>query len=266
MKISFIGCGNMARAMINGLIKDGFENEKIMATAVSDKTIEYIDNVLEINSGKDNAAAAEWADVIILAVKPVFLEQVIKDIKKNIGEKKIVVSLAAGKSLDWYKEQFGNGVKNLKMIRCMPNTPAMVGEGMTAICHNENVTEAELGIVQNILTSFGKAEVVPERLMDAVTGVSGSSPAFVFMFIEAMADAAVAEGMPRKQAYDFAAQSVLGSAKLVLESGKHPAELKDMVCSPGGTTIEGVCALESSGFRASVEDAVRIAAEKSRQM
>ena len=123
----------------------------------------------------------------------------------------------------------------------MPNTPALVGEGMTGVCANDLVTEEELQLVLTLLKSFGRAEVVPEYLMDTVTGVSGSSPAYVFLFLEALADAAVAEGMPRKQAYEFAAQSVLGSAKMLLETGMHPGELKDMVCSPGGTTIEAGC-------------------------
>lgn len=126
----------------------------------------------------------------------------------------------------------------------MPNTPALVGEGMTGVCANDLVTEEELQLVLTLLKSFGRAEVVPEYLMDTVTGVSGSSPAYVFLFLEALADAAVAEGMPRKQAYEFAAQSVLGSAKMLLETGMHPGELKDMVCSPGGTTIEAVAVLE----------------------
>ena len=131
----------------------------------------------------------------------------------------------------------------------MPNTPALVGEGMTGVCANDLVTEEELQLVLTLLKSFGRAEVVPEYLMDTVTGVSGSSPAYVFLFLEALADAAVAEGMPRKQAYEFAAQSVLGSAKMLLETGMHPGELKDMVCSPGGTTIEAVAVLERENLR-----------------
>ena len=148
----------------------------------------------------------------------------------------------------------------------MPNTPALVGEGCTGVCPNENVTKAELDKVLKILSSFGKAHVVPERLMDVVGAVSGSSPAFVFMFIEALADGAVAGGMPRQQAYEFAAQAVLGSAKLVLESGKHPGELKDMVCSPAGTTIEGVRTLEECGMRAALMDAVQAVLERTKEL
>ena len=147
----------------------------------------------------------------------------------------------------------------------MPNTPALVGEGMTGVCANDLVTEEELQLVLTLLKSFGRAEVVPEYLMDTVTGVSGSSPAYVFLFLEALADAAVAEGMPRKQAYEFAAQSVLGSAKMLLETGMHPGELKDMVCSPGGTTIEAVAVLERENLRSAVIDATRACIRKSKE-
>lgn len=148
----------------------------------------------------------------------------------------------------------------------MPNTPAMVGEGMTAATPNEHVTKEELDYACKILSAFGKVEVVAEHMMDAVVAVSGSSPAYVFMFIEAMADAAVAEGMPRAQAYKFAAQAVLGSAKMVLETGKHPGELKDMVCSPAGTTIEAVGVLEEHGFRSAVIDAMKACVDVAKEM
>ena len=155
---------------------------------------------------------------------------------------------------------------DLKFVRCMPNTPALVGEGCTGVCAGEDVEAGELQQIITLLEAFGKAYVVPERLMDVVVGVSGSSPAYVFLFIEAMADEAVAAGMPRRQAYDFAAQAVLGSAKMVLETGKHPGELKDMVCSPGGTTIEAVKVLEEKGFRAAVMDAMEACIEKSSKL
>ena len=147
----------------------------------------------------------------------------------------MIVGIAPGKTLAWLEEKCE---QPLKVVRLMPNTPAQVGAGMTGACVNDRVTEEDLDQILAITNSFGRTEVVPERLMDAVSAVSGCSPAYVFMFIEAMADAAVADGMPRAQAYKFAAQAVLGSAKMVLETGKHPGELKDAVCSPGGTTIE----------------------------
>ena len=153
-----------------------------------------------------------------------------------------------------------------RILRIMPNTPALVGEGCTAVSRNENVSDEELMQVMNILHSFGTAEIVQENLMDVVGGVSGSSPAYVFMFIEAMADAAVKGGMSRKQAYRFAAQAVLGSAKLLLETGRHPGELKDMVCSPGGTTIEAVEVLEKHGMRAAVMEAIDACIEKTSRL
>ena len=171
----------------------------------------------------------------------------------------MIVSIAAGKTIAAIEDSFG---KPVKLVRAMPNTPALVGEAMSALCVNQNVTPEELKEVQALFNSFGKSEVISESLI----GVSGSSPAYVYMFIEAMADAAVADGMPRAQAYKFAAQSVYGSAKMVLETGKHPGELKDAVCSPAGTTIEAVAALEAGGFRNTVISAQRACSQKSRDM
>ena len=217
-----------------------------------------------INTTTDNAAVAEQADILFLAVKPIFFPEVIAEIKDAVKTDTLIVSIAAGRNLQYLKDAFGR--PELKLIRCMPNTPALVLEGCTGVCIGENVTEEETEQVLSLLRSFGIASVVPERLMDVVVGVSGSSPAYVFMFIEAMADEAVAAGMPRKQAYEFAAQSVLGSAKMVLETGKHPGELKDMVCSPGGTTIQAVKVLEEKGMRAAVMDAMDACIEKSKCM
>lgn len=262
MKIGFIGCGNMAKAMISGLLaKNTITNSDITASDVSKEALDAVREKLGIGIETDNKKIVEMSDVIVMAIKPIYMEEVIKEISGSVSSDKLIITLAPGKTLDWLSGMFG---KDVKIIRTMPNTPAMVGEGITGFCGNSFVSEEELNTAKNILESFGKAEKVPERLMDAVCGVSGSSPAFVFMFIEAMADAAVAEGMPRAQAYKFAAQSVLGSAKMVLETGKHPGELKDMVCSPGGTTIEGVGVLEEMGFRSAVIEAVRAAAEKSK--
>ncbi len=262
MKLGFIGCGNMASAMIGGILKKGdIKKEDIAGYDVSQEACSRTKNAFGIRIENGNTKVAEFADVLVLAVKPIYMGDVIDEIKNIIKKETIVVTLAPGKPLSQTTQAFGGEVK---VIRTMPNTPAMVSEGMTALCKNSFVTDEELASVKGLFESLGKAEVVPESLMDAVCGVSGSSPAFVFMFIEAMADAAVAEGMPRRQAYKFAAQSVLGSAKLVLESGKHPGELKDMVCSPGGTTIEGVDVLEKEGFRSSVIGAVRAAAKKSK--
>lgn len=263
MKVGFIGAGNMASAMIGGMLQKGLlQKEDIIASSATQKTADRVAQEFGIRTTLDNKEVAK-AEIVILAIKPIYCEGVIREIRDQIGEKQIVVTIVAGRSLQWLSDTFG---KPVKLIRTMPNTPALVGEAITALCPGELVSEEELEEVCSLFRGFGKAEVVGEHLMDAVVAVSGSSPAYVFMFIEAMADAAVAEGMPRVQAYQFAAQSVLGSAKMVLETGKHPGQLKDEVCSPGGTTIAGVSALEEWGFRNAVIKAEDASYEKGRKM
>lgn len=264
MKIGFIGCGNMAKALIGGILKKGLVRpEDILASDRSSQARDAAEKAYGIRVTEDNAMAAQEADYLILAVKPQFLADAICGIRGAVREETVILSLAPGKTLAWLEEQFD---RPLHLVRTMPNTPAMAGEGMTALCPNSAVTEAEKNGAEEIFGSVGKTAFVTENLMDTVTGVSGSSPAYVFMFIEALADAAVEGGMPREQAYRFAAQSVLGSAKLVLESGRHPADLKDMVCSPGGTTIEAVRVLEKNGFRSAVIEATAACIEKSKGM
>lgn len=264
MKIGFIGCGNMATAILKGILKSGeVAATDIIASAKSDKTREKIEKELGIKKADTNAQVVEFADVVFLAVKPQFLEGVLDEIKASVKENQIFISIAPGKTLQWFADKLG---EKTKVIRTMPNTPAMVGEGMTALCVNDLVTEEETALAVKLCNTFGKTEVIPEHLMDAVVGVSGSSPAYVFMFLEAMADAAVADGMPRAQAYKFAAQAVLGSAKLMLETGKHPGELKDMVCSPAGTTIQAVRVLEEKGLRSAVFEAQTACVDKAKGM
>lgn len=265
MKLGFIGLGNMASAMIGGILEQKvLEKSEICGSSATQKTADAVKEKYGIETyAGDNKKIAGMSDVIVLAVKPIFLQGVVDEIKDLVGEDKLVISIAAGRDISWFENAF---VKKIRLVRCMPNTPALVGEGCTGVCMNECATREDEEFVLKLMNSFGKASVVPERLMDAVVGVSGSSPAYVFIFIEAMADAAVRAGMPRKQAYEFAAQSVLGSAKMVLETGKHPAELKDMVCSPGGTTIEAVKVLEEKGFRAAVMDAIDACVEKSKNL
>lgn len=264
MKTGFIGCGNMAGAMIGGILKkEMLKKEEILASAKTARTLERVKESYGIETTLDNRQVAEQAQILVLAVKPVYYEEVIAQIKDVVDETKIVISIAPGKTLAWLEEKFE---KEVKLVRCMPNTPALVGEGMTGVCCNQAVTAEEMQYVKGLLESFGKAEVVPESQMDVVVSVSGSSPAYVFMFIEAMADAAVADGMPRAQAYEFAAQSVLGSAKMVLETGMHPGALKDMVCSPGGTTIEAVRVLEEKGMRSAVIEAMKACVKKAKGM
>ena len=225
--------------------------------------LEKLKDEYKINVTLDTREVVKNSDIVFMAVKPNIFDDVLTDVKDLIGNEKIVVSIAAGKNIAGIEKIIGN---DKKVVRTMPNTPALVNEGMSALCPNKNIEDEELKIVKAIFDSFGKSEVIGEYLIDAVIGVSGSSPAYVFMFIEAMADAAVMAGMPRKQAYNFAAQAVLGSAKMVLDSGKHPGELKDMVCSPAGTTIDAVKVLENEGMRSAVINAVCACVEKSREM
>lgn len=264
MKLGFIGCGSMGTAMLKGILEAGvIKPEELIASAKSEKTRNKIKNELNINLASTNEETVQFSDIVFLAVKPQYYEQVITEISPSAREEQIFVSIAPGKSLKLLENLFGRPVK---LVRTMPNTPAMAGEGMTAYCANERVTLQEKERVAQVCRYFGKAEEVSESLMDVVTSVSGSAPAYVFMFIEAMADAAVADGMPRDKAYTFAAQAVLGSAKMVLETGLHPGVLKDMVCSPGGTTIEAVRVLEAKGMRSSVIEAMKACTKKASQM
>lgn len=262
--IGFIGAGNMGSAMIGGILSSSLAaSSQMIASAHSSDTLEKIKNKFSIETTLSNETVAERSDILFLAVKPNKFSEVIPQISGHIKNSCLVVSIAAGQPIAAIEEAFG---KEIKLVRAMPNTPALVGEAMSALCPNKNVTEEELKEMLDIFSCFGKAEVVPESLIDAVVGVSGSSPAYVYLFIEAMADAAVADGMPRAQAYQFAAQSVYGAAKMVLETGEHPGVLKDAVCSPGGTTIEAVAELEKSGFRNAIITAQRACAKKSKNM
>lgn len=264
MKIGFTGCGNMASAMIGGILKKGiFTKEEIIVSNLTEEGSRRSRDKLGVVTTMDNRQVAERAKIVVLAVKPQFYEEVLDEIKDVLTEEHILVGIAPGKTLSWLEEKCG---KPLKIVRLMPNTPAQVGEGMTGVCFNDRVSEEEKQEICAITDSFGCTEVVPERLMEGLSAVTGCSPAYVFMFLEAMADAAVHQGMPRKQAYRLAAQAVLGSAKMLLETEMHPGELKDMVCSPAGSTIEGVRMLEKSGFRSAVFEALCAAAEKGKKL
>ncbi len=244
MKIGFIGCGNMGSAMLRGILEAGtYRKEDFIVSEKSEDTKKRVEKEFQIRTTESCRAVVEFADIIFLTVKPQYYEEVIGEIRTYIMEKQIFVSVAPGKSLEWIGQLFGRPVK---LVRTMPNTPAMVKEGMTAYCVNGQVCPEEKAKVVELCRCFSEAEEVDEHLMDVVTAVSGSSPAYVFMFIEAMA--------------------VLGSAKMVLETGRHPGALKDMVCSPGGTTIEAVRILEKEGLRSSVFEAMKACVKKSRGM
>lgn len=255
MKLGFIGCGNMATAILSRVVENKYvEPADVICYDVIPEALNRAVDAFGVTAASGNAQAAEASEILILAVKPMFYASVIENIRKA-AENTCIVTLAPGLTLQWMAEQFQE--PKLQVIRTMPNTPAMVGEGMTALCASEFVTDKQLAFVRGMFDCCGKSEMTPEYLMDAVVAVSGSSPAYIYILIEALADGAVAQGMPRQQAYTFAAQSVLGSAKMVLETKRHPGELKDMVCSPGGTTIAAVEALEQSGFRAAILNAMK---------
>ncbi len=263
MKVGFIGTGNMAKAMIEGYINAGNSPASIYISGTNAKKNKELQDRLHVTLCESNAETTIRADLLVIAVKPHIYETVMEEVKSNLSPDKVVVCIAAGITIDKMESVLG---KSCKIVRTMPNTPSMVGEGMTAYVANANVTEEDIQKVLKLLQAMGKAEAITEKIMDAVVGVSGSSPAYVYMFIEALADGGVAQGMPRDKAYTFAAQAVLGAAKMVLHTGMHPGALKDAVCSPGGATIDAVAALERAGLRASVLEAVKIASEKSRKM
>ena len=263
-KIGFIGCGNMAKAMIGGIIESKLVSpQDVIASDGYMPSLEGTSEKYGIKITQDNKEVASSSDVVFLAVKPNMYEAVIDEIKDSVDEKTMIVTIAPGKTLANIEKCFG---KKVKVLRTMPNTPALVGAGVTAVCPNSEINKEEFEALREIIGTFSLVEQVDEKLFDAVVSVSGSSPAYVFMFIEAMADAAVIQGMPRDKAYRFAAQAVMGSAKMLLETGKHPGELKDMVCSPGGTTIEAVAVLEEKGFRTAVIEAMRACGEKTSKM
>lgn len=248
-KLGFIGSGNMGFAMLKGA-SQRFGSENLTYTDVSTERLEYIKEQLGIDFIRSNKEIMNQCNYVVLSVKPQYYQSVLNDIKANTTKEHIMISIAPGITIDDVKMELGSDVK---VVRAMPNTPALVNEGMSGICFSEdNFSEEETKFVCDFFDSFGKYEIVEERLMNAIVCASGSSPAYVYMLIEALADGAVKYGVPRDKAYRLVAQTVLGSAKMVLETNEHPGKLKDQVCSPGGTTIAAVAALEEYGFRNSL--------------
>lgn len=262
-KIGFIGCGNMGEAMLKGII-DSFDNVKdIYVFEKNEGRQRDLKEKYNINISLTPLELVNNSEIILVAVKPNIFNLVMDEIKPAINDSKVIISIAAGVTIAAIEKGLGS---KAKIIRTMPNTPAFVGLGMTSMSPNKNTTIEENALAKQILEGFGEVEEVPETLIHSVIGVSGSAPAYVFMLIEAMADAAVLAGMPRDKAYKFASQAVMGSAKMVLDTGKHPGVLKDMVCSPGGTTIEAVAELERTGFRSSIISGMIKCMKKSEKM
>ena len=268
-RYGFIGAGNMGSAMISGLLESGLAEKKdITFVTAHESSAKTIEDRFGITRAADAAELSKNSSVIILAVKPANLSDILSSIREALDAESIIVSVAAGKSISDIDSslQSMSVAGRLKVARAMPNTPAAVGEAMSAVCFNDRFSDEEKETVLSIFRSFGAAEEIDEGLMDIVTGLSGSSPAFIYMLIEAMADEAVRRGMKRDKAYTFAAQAVKGSAEMVLKTKKHPGELKDQVTSPNGTTIAGVCALEERGFRSAIMEGIDAAIRRSQEM
>lgn len=262
--IGVIGIGNMGSAMIRGMVNGSIvQPESIWIYDQEQDKCKKIQKELGVNIAQSSKQLTENCNIIVPAVKPPFVADVLSEITNVLTSNHLILSIAAGITMDQIKEIIQ---EKCYVIRTMPNTPALVGEGMTVICKDSSVPEEYLTIACNIFRSFGKIEFVSESQMHAATAISGSSPAYAFLFLEALADGGVMMGLSREQSYKMAAQSLLGAAKMVLQTEKHPGELKDMVCSPGGTTIDAVASLEQGKFRGAIIEAVRICAKKSMDM
>jgi len=262
--VVFLGTGNMAEALLKGLLREGTADpEEIVCAEPRPERREEIANRYGVEVTGDNRAAAAEGDLIILSVKPQVVGAVLAEIAPAIDAAKLVVSIAAGVSIATLARALPAGTR---IIRTMPNTPALVGAGATALARGPHASEADLTVARALFEAVGTVVVVEEPLLDGVTGLSGSGPAYVFLAIEALADGGVKVGLPRPAAVALAAQTVMGAARLVLETGRHPGELKDMVTSPGGTTIAGVHALEARSFRAALIEAVEASARRSREL
>ncbi len=264
--IGFIGAGNMASALLGGMAQSEQAPSKLIAFDLDEKKTQALSEKWGVEPAKDLSDLISRSDIIFLAVKPGVIPRVAQACASS--SHKLIVSIAAGVSIATIEQALGDNpsARGLSVIRLMPNTPALVGEGACALCTGEGVSDEDRRLVESLLRSTTRVVTVTEAQMDAVTGVSGSGPAYIMLIIEAMADGGVREGLSREVALELAAQTVLGSAKLVLETGQHPGALKDAVTSPAGTTIAAVAALENAGIRAAMISAVHAAAQRSRAL
>lgn len=262
-KIGFIGMGNMGYAMLNGLLKVHDKSE-IIFTDISESRRRHVSETTGVRAVESNPECVNSVKYVVLAVKPQFYGDVLKSIKYVLKAEHVLISIAPGITIADLKRELG---EDKRIVRAMPNTPALLGQGMTGVSYTaEEFSLEEREVIDEFFTSFGKYEKVDEKLMSAVVCASGSSPAYVYMFIEALADSAVKYGLPRDKAYAFVAQTVKGAADMVLQTGAHPGKLKDDVCSPGGTTIAGVAELEAYGFRNSIMKATDACYRKSEKI
>lgn len=262
--IGFIGAGQMATALARGfLAAKSVEADSLVAFDVIPAATEKFSKTTGARTVTSIRDVAEASDVFFLAVKPQQMSQVLSELRDVVTEKHLIVSIAAGVSLKTMTTHLGS---KPRLIRVMPNTPSLVGSGASAYSRGSNATDDDTALIQGLLATVGTASEVPEKLMDAVTGLSGSGPAYVYQIIEALSDGGVRMGLPRDAATKLAAQTVLGAAQMVLSTGQHPGQLKDAVTSPGGTTIAGIHALEKGGLRASLMNAVEAATLRAREL
>ena len=262
--IAFLGAGNMAGALIKGLLHaKACEPSEIFAVDVRADRLAQLEEAHGVRTGRDLAEATAWADVVVLATKPQVFDRVLPIVGAAMKPDKLVVSIAAGVPIESIEARMPEGAR---VIRTMPNTPALVDAGATAIAPGTHATDEDVALARRIFDSVGLSVVLEESLLDAVTGLSGSGPAYIFLIIEALADAGVKVGLHRESAQLLAAQTVLGSAKLLIETGEHPGRLKDMVTSPGGTAIAGLHTLEAGGLRTTLINAVETATARSREL
>jgi len=263
-KVAFIGTGNMAEALIKGLLRAKQASpEEITATFRRTERLEEFKKGYPVRLTTDNLAAAAGADVVVLAVKPQVMGKILVQIAPAVDHSKLVISVAAGVPIAALERKLGAGAR---IVRAMPNTPSLVGAGACALSPGEHATEEDLQTAAAIFQSVGITTVLEESLLDAVTGLSGSGPAYVFLMIEALSDAGVKVGLPRYTALKLAAQTVLGSAQLLIETGQHPGHLKDQVTSPGGTAIAGLHTLEAGGLRTTLINAVEAATKRAKEL
>jgi len=261
--IGFIGGGNMAEAILKGLLAGGVSAASILVAEPVPNRRDFLTSEYGVELHDENLDIARRVDIIVLAVKPQVAASVLTGLEPAISADKLIISIMAGISTDFIEKTFTNGVR---VVRVMPNTPALVQAAATAICPGRKATQRDLKIAREIFSRVGTVVTIPEKQMDAVTGLSGSGPAYVFTFIEALADAGVKNGLPRDIAAQLAVQTVLGAARMVAETGEHTALLREKVTSPGGTTIAALHTLENGRFRGLIMDAVDSACQRSKEL
>lgn len=262
--IAFLGAGNMAEALIKGLLRAGTARpDSVIATGRRSERLDELQRTYGVRTTSDNIAAAREAEVVVLSVKPQAMDKLLVQVAPELDHRKLVISVAAGVPIAALERRLGAGAR---IIRTMPNTPSLVGAGACALARGEHASDEDLNIATRIFQAVGITTVVEENLLDAVTGLSGSGPAYIFLVIEALSDAGVKVGLPRYTAQKLAAQTVLGSAKLLIETGIHPGQLKDQVTSPGGTAIAGLHTLEAGGLRTTLINAVEAATRRAKEL